>query len=235
MLSVIAMQYYEHVNPPAPQIKIDRDAIFVGKREIVKTAVVAERNSFLVELFNVLKSKRANELGKQKIRMQIEPDIKYNILYKVLTACAYTEDFSGIHITSKIDGKYYTETINMAKDDFYTPSCPKEIIIPSTLLSEKEIYDKLNKYCTYFNIFVGDSLEILTRYGRLPGIPHESLNDEFAETLIRIRKRFIDSPDAEKIFVIAYKDTEVFKVIQVMSKARAAGFTKIYLATLGDL
>jgi biopolymer transport protein ExbD len=234
MLSVIAMCYDEHLNPPVPQIKIDQNAIFIGKKEIVKTSVVAERNSFLVELFNVLKSKRTSESSKQKIQMQIEPNIKYTTLYKVLTACAYTEDFSGINITSKIDEKYYTETITLLRDDFFTPSCPKKITMPSKLLKEKEIDDAPNKNCSHFYIFVEDSLEIRTLYGRLPKIHYESLDYEFAETLIRVRERFIDSPDAEKVIVAAYKDMEVFKIIQVMSQARAAGFTKIYLAMIVD-
>jgi len=59
-----------------------------------------------------------------------------------------------------------------------------------------------------------------------------SAYDELAKTLIMIRNRFIDSPDADNIIVIADDDTAFDKIINLMDRARDAGFPKIQLAVL---
>jgi biopolymer transport protein ExbD len=59
-----------------------------------------------------------------------------------------------------------------------------------------------------------------------------SAYDELAKTLIMIRNRFIDSPDADNIIVIADDDTAFDKIINIMDRARDAGFPKIQLAVL---
>lgn len=60
-----------------------------------------------------------------------------------------------------------------------------------------------------------------------------SAYDELAKNLISIHNRFIDSPDADNIIVVADDETAFDKVINVMDRARDAGFWKINLAKLG--
>jgi len=59
-----------------------------------------------------------------------------------------------------------------------------------------------------------------------------SAYDELAKSLIMIHNRFIDSPDADNIIVLADDDTAFDKIINVMDRARDAGFFKINLAKL---
>jgi len=59
-----------------------------------------------------------------------------------------------------------------------------------------------------------------------------SAYDELAKSLIMIHNRFIDSPDADNIIVVADDDTAFDKIISVMDRARDAGFFKINLSKL---
>jgi biopolymer transport protein ExbD len=59
-----------------------------------------------------------------------------------------------------------------------------------------------------------------------------SAYDELAKSLIMIHNRFIDSPDADNIIVLADDDTAFDKIISLMDRARDAGFFKINLAKL---
>jgi biopolymer transport protein ExbD len=59
-----------------------------------------------------------------------------------------------------------------------------------------------------------------------------SAYDELAKSLIMIHNRFIDSPDADNIIVLADDDTAFDKIINVMDRARDAGFFKINLSKL---
>jgi len=61
---------------------------------------------------------------------------------------------------------------------------------------------------------------------------NRSAYDEIAKTLIMIHNRFIDSPDADNIIVLADDDTAFDKIIGIMDRARDAGFYKINLAKL---
>jgi len=61
---------------------------------------------------------------------------------------------------------------------------------------------------------------------------NRSAYDEIAKTLIMIHNRFIDSPDADNIIVLADDDTAFDKIIGIMDRARDAGFVKINLAKL---
>lgn len=69
-------------------------------------------------------------------------------------------------------------------------------------------------------------------YGKMKVLPR-SAYDELAKSLIGIHNRFIDSPDADNIIVVADDETPFDKVINVMDRARDAGFWKINLAKLG--
>jgi biopolymer transport protein ExbD len=59
-----------------------------------------------------------------------------------------------------------------------------------------------------------------------------SAYDELAKLLIAIHNRFIDSPDADNIIVLADDDTAFDKIISVMDRARDSGFSKINLSKL---
>ncbi|MDR2582207.1 MAG: hypothetical protein LBC75_01860 [Fibromonadaceae bacterium] len=59
-----------------------------------------------------------------------------------------------------------------------------------------------------------------------------SAYDELAKSLIMIHNRFIDSPDADNIIVLADDDTAFDKIINIMDRARDAGFFKINLSKL---
>jgi biopolymer transport protein ExbD len=59
-----------------------------------------------------------------------------------------------------------------------------------------------------------------------------SAYDELAKLLIMLHNRFIDSPDADNIIILADDDTAFDKIINVIDRARDAGFFKINLAKL---
>lgn len=59
-----------------------------------------------------------------------------------------------------------------------------------------------------------------------------SAYDELAKSLITIHNRFIDSPDADNIIILADDNTAFDKIIGLMDRARDAGFFKINLAKL---
>jgi len=61
-----------------------------------------------------------------------------------------------------------------------------------------------------------------------------SVYDELAKTLIMIHNRFIDTPDADNIIVLAEDDTAFDKIINVMDRAKAAGFYEISISGLGS-
>jgi biopolymer transport protein ExbD len=69
-------------------------------------------------------------------------------------------------------------------------------------------------------------------YGKMKVLPR-SAYDELAKALISIHNRFIDATDADNIIVVADDDAAFDKVINVMDRARDAGFWKINLAKLG--
>jgi len=59
-----------------------------------------------------------------------------------------------------------------------------------------------------------------------------SAYDELAKVLISIHNRFIDSPDANEIFITVDDDINISKILKVHHEAKTAGFTKIKFAKL---
>ncbi|MDR2580108.1 MAG: biopolymer transporter ExbD [Fibromonadaceae bacterium] len=59
-----------------------------------------------------------------------------------------------------------------------------------------------------------------------------SAYDELARLLMALHSRFIDSPDADNITIVADDDTAFDKLVGVMDRARDSGFYKIQLAKL---
>ena len=60
-----------------------------------------------------------------------------------------------------------------------------------------------------------------------------SAYDLIAKDLIQIHTTFIDLEDADNIIIVANDDTQFDKIIQLMDRAKEAGFGKINLAKLG--
>ncbi len=60
-----------------------------------------------------------------------------------------------------------------------------------------------------------------------------SAYDIIAKDLIAIHTQFIDLEDVDNIIVVANDDTQFDKIIQLMDRAKAAGFVKVNLAKLG--
>jgi len=60
-----------------------------------------------------------------------------------------------------------------------------------------------------------------------------SAYDLIAKDLIAIHTQFIDLDDADNIIVVANDDTQFDKIISLMDRSKAAGFTKVNLAKLG--
>ncbi len=54
-----------------------------------------------------------------------------------------------------------------------------------------------------------------------------------AKDLIQIHTQFIDLEDVDNIIIVANDDTQFDKIIQLMDRAKEAGFSKINLAKLG--
>jgi len=63
-------------------------------------------------------------------------------------------------------------------------------------------------------------------------MPVRSVYDELAKSLINIHNRYIDSPDADKIVILADGDIAIWKVLQLHHKARTAGFPKVNFMSL---
>jgi hypothetical protein len=60
-----------------------------------------------------------------------------------------------------------------------------------------------------------------------------SAYDMIAKELIQIHTAFIDLEDVDNIIIVANDDTQFDKIISLMDRAKAAGFTKVNLAKLG--
>lgn len=60
-----------------------------------------------------------------------------------------------------------------------------------------------------------------------------SAYDLIARDLIQIHTQFIDLEDVDNIIIVANDDTQFDKIIQLMDRAKEAGFSKINLAKLG--
>ena len=60
-----------------------------------------------------------------------------------------------------------------------------------------------------------------------------SAYDLIAKDLIQIHTQFIDLEDVDNIIIVANDDTQFDKIIQLMDRAKEAGFSKINLAKLG--
>ena len=60
-----------------------------------------------------------------------------------------------------------------------------------------------------------------------------SAYDLIAKDLIAIHTQFIDMDDVDNIIIVANDDAQFDKIIQLMDRAKEAGFSKINLAKLG--
>jgi len=66
-------------------------------------------------------------------------------------------------------------------------------------------------------------------------LKNRSVYDELAKMLISIHNLFIDSPDADNIFIVFDNDTDNNKIFNVAKRANDAGFFRINLAMKGNI
>jgi biopolymer transport protein ExbD len=191
------------IEPSAIRIKIDKNAVFLENEEVINTADLAMQNEMFIEvLYYALKNKSKPATQAQ---IFIDPDISYNVFYKVLANSGFS-GYTDIYITTKINGKYYAEIINLPAP----PSNDNDLNLLAVLSK--------------------DYIEISARGDSLSKISSKDSDDEITEKLTQIRKRFIDLPGASNIAILAHNDIDISKVMLLMQRARAIGFTKINLA-----
>jgi len=150
--------------------------------------------------------------------------------------------------------KYSIETINLWSLLKESEEDPGKILMSVYSRSDSAYLDANNEFITSLNdvkpgasvatlsessgrkLACGQSaagVEDICSDGKLAiSLRPRSAYDELAKSLIMIHNRFIDSPDADNIIVLADDDTAFDKIINVMDRARDAGFFKINLAKL---
>jgi len=169
------------------RVRVEMDAIFVDNKKVVNTADIAEQEGLTIEaLDTVLKAKRLEEKKKNKeltdeIQMQIDPNQSYSMLFKTMATFS-SSGFTNISFTSKINGKKYTEKINLPeRGDFYDANPDPCSNGSSNLLKALAIRRRIkppDENCLNLTVSIGeDSLEIWARGGSLPKIPFQRLQE----------------------------------------------------------
>jgi len=187
------------------RIKVEPNAIFVDGKEIAKTDSVANQDSLFVEgLSVVLRNKREAEIAEFKktnkepddqsfVMVQFAPNVIYEVMFKIMANLG-ASGYTNIRFTSKINGKSYTESLDLPeRSELFGGNrlpCqalsfveilagvpePKENCLRLTLMVNKE----------YFEIWAnGDSLP------KIPIVnPIDSSYSELAKALAPLRNRF---------------------------------------------
>jgi biopolymer transport protein ExbD len=231
------------------RIKIEPDAIFVDEEEIAKTTAVAKQDTLLIEALDiVLKNKRevekaeflkANKKFEEQVSLvlvQIAPNIEFNVLFKI-TATSGASGYTNVHFTSKINGKNYTEIINLPeRSDMFGDNrqpCQDYGVrgMAAMLTGIKEVLPEPSENCLKLTLAISkEYFEIWAGGNSLPKIPIvnpiDSSYGELAKTLDSIRNRFIDSEDNDKIVILADDDMKISNIIQAMHIAGTVGFSK---------
>jgi len=221
------------------RIKVEPNAIFVDGKEIAKTDAVAKQDTLLVEALNVvLKNKSEAEKTEERplVMIQFAPNISYDVLFKIvatLGASGYVYN----SFTSKINGKRYTEILNLPErsDLFVSNRLPCQNLSFFERLAG--VPEPKNENCLKLTLAINkEYFEIWANGSSLPKIlvvnPIDSTYGELAKTLAQLRSRFIDSPDIDKIVIVANGDMEISYVIQAMHIAETVGFSKKNLSKL---
>jgi biopolymer transport protein ExbD len=214
--------------PEKLRIRVEPDAIFVDNKKVANTADVEKQDTLLVEGLNhalrnkALENREKNKENYGKIEVQFEPNQSYDMLYKIMATCGFSGAID-ISIVSKINGKKYTESVNFPERSNISEPFGKRFEINPNELSLTLSIDK-----EYFEIWArGRSFPKISTINSM-----DSAYDELAKILVRIHNRFINSPDVDKVIIIAEDDTKISYVIRAMHIARISGFFKINLAKL---
>jgi biopolymer transport protein ExbD len=169
-----------------PKIEVTRDAISVDGRKIVKTATVAKHDSLFIKgLYDVLENKRKITKS-NKAQIQIDPNISFDVFFKIMAA-ASAAGYTDISYTSKINGKYHTESINFLG----TPLIPQ---------SDEN----------HLNLSVGiykDCLEIWGRGGSLPRIFYKECQDGKTIKLCTLHRESEEDPGKIEMSVYSISDS----------------------------
>jgi len=230
------------------RIKVEPNAIFVDGKEIAKTDAVAKQDTLLVEALDVvLRNKREAEIAELKktnkepdarsfVMVQFAPNISYEVLFKIM-ANVGASGYANLRLTSKINGKRYTESLYLPerKDFFGSNRLPcKDFSVLEKLIG---VQPELNENCLRLTLFIGEEyFEIWTNGDSLPKIPVvnpiDSTYSELKKALTPLRSRFINSPDVDEIIIVAYDYMEISRIIQVMHVVGTVGFSKKKLSKL---
>jgi len=120
-------------------------------------------------------------------------------------------DLNNNFITSLTQIQPGTSVTTLAEDSKRTLEC-----LPSKMVASSGVE----------NICIDGKLAIVEK--------PRSAYDELAKSLIMLKATFIDSPDSDNIIVLANDDTDFDKIINVINRAQAAGFSKINLAKFDE-
>jgi biopolymer transport protein ExbD len=210
--------------PEKLRIRIGPQAIFVNNKKVANTADVEKQDTLLIEgLGHALRNKALENREKnidtrEKIEIQFEPNQSYDMLYKIMSTTG-AFGFTDISIAYKINGKKYTESVDLPERSSEPSFGPHRIINPDDLELSVFIDDG------YFEIWMrGHSFRMLAVK------PIDSTYDAFAKVLAIIHNHFTGSSDVNKIMIIAYDDMKISNIIQAMYAAEVSGFTKKQLA-----
>jgi len=181
------------------QIKIDKNSIYVESKKVANTVDVAKQDTLFIEaLFEVLKNKK-----KSTLQIYTEPNIKYNVLYKV-AATGFLCGFTDILFTTKTNGKYYTEKINLslAGINFFDNSASDNV---DNSASDNAL-----------NLTVGlakNFIEIWARGGSLPKIFYKECKDSKGNTeLCTLLRLSEDDPGTVQMSVYSKTDSAYLNI-----------------------
>ncbi|MDR0515759.1 MAG: fibrobacter succinogenes major paralogous domain-containing protein, partial [Fibromonadaceae bacterium] len=94
------------------KIEVTQDIISVNGKKIAKTSTVAKQDSLLIgTLYDELQSKRKT-IKNNKAQIHSDPNMYYDVFFKIITTVGFS-GFTDISYTSKVNGKYHTQNINL--------------------------------------------------------------------------------------------------------------------------
>jgi biopolymer transport protein ExbD len=201
-------------------IRVEKDAIFFGKKKIANTADVASQDSLFVEaLRKAFESKKDTS---KSCQIKIDPELSYDVLYKIATTCR-SSDRTDISIVYKIDEENYDIPFSVyGWGEFYKIVFPEPYLMPDDNGNLDLAIDIDDDY-----------FEIWARGGTLPKMFfNENLDsscNELSSALIKIHNRFGNSPFYVLEDIHAHKDIKISFVILAIHSLRSAGFTQINL------
>ena len=209
-------------------IKVESNAIFIDNNKIANTTDVARQEDILInELSDILREKKD---ASDKCQIQIDPNQRYNVLFKIMATCG-SSGYTDVHFISTINGKKHTEQIAFPKQRTQSEQ-------------NKGISNNFNLIVSltenYIEVRAGEedvlSMILQNKGSVLNKIFHNeegnSAYDELKKTLVKIHERSINASEANSIIILSVNDNKVSKILSTMRIAREAGFHNINLSIL---